>query len=210
MAYPRFPPPNQTQSQAAPPPPPTSSSSNMQRGFTPGIAPMLPFSFNELEPPTPAYSNTTRPPAPPMMSFSYDYSKPLTQQPASANFSLPSAASVAFSIEKRRITVQPLKTPYCSGYVVHQDPAFRRDVFELFGHAYPTVESETRYFNQADVPPEYKAADDDLAVWRAGRGAEGGVKPGGEGDDKENMVKSLEDKSKENLLGRLRYKLFNE
>lgn len=152
----------------------------------------------------------SRLPAPPMASFSFDYSKPLKQQPVSANFSLPSADSVAFSGEERCITVEPLKSAYSGGFVLHQDPAFRQDIQEFFGHKYPTGKSETKYYSQKDVPPVYKAADDDLAVWRADGGTENvGNDSGGEGC-LEDRMKSLEDRSRENLLERLRYKLFNE
>jgi hypothetical protein len=145
-----------------------------------------------------------------MASFSFDYSKPLKQQPVSANFSLPFADSVAFSGEERRITVEPLKSAYSGGFVLHQDPAFRQDVQEFFGHKYPVGKSETKYYSQKDVSPIYKAADDDLAVWRADRAAGNvGNDSGGEGCVEDGM-KSLEDRSRENLLERLRYKLFNE
>ncbi|CAG5137984.1 uncharacterized protein ALTATR162_LOCUS264 [Alternaria atra] len=145
----------------------------------------------------------------PMVSFGFDPSVPLTQKPVSANFSLPSPASVAFSGKKRSTTVQPLKSAYSSGYVLHQDPAFRRDVQEFFGREWPTSESITKHYSQTDVPPVYKAAEDDLAVWRAGSKAGGGMKDGGKEGNMEDRVKSVESASRESLLERLRYKLFN-
>lgn len=111
--------------------------------------------------------------------------------------------------EKRSTENQPFKNARSGGYVLHQDPAFRRDVQDFFGHTWSAVEPTTKYYNQADVPPVYKAADDDLAVWRAGFKVEGGVKDGGK-DDKSDRVKSAEDKSREYVLEGLRYKLFNE
>jgi hypothetical protein len=145
-----------------------------------------------------------------MASFSFDPSKPLRQLPVSANFSLPPADSVAFSGEKRRITVEPLKSAYSGGFVLHQDPAFRQDVQEFFGHKYPVGKSETKYYSQKDVPPVYKAANDDLGVWRADGEAENvGNDSGGEGC-LEDRMNTLEDRSRENLLKRLRYKLSNE
>lgn len=192
-------------------PPPSSSPANqLQRYRALDQAPAVSLCFDRRGPPAFAPTNMSRLPAPPMASFSFDYSKPLKQQPVSANFSLPSAASVAFSGETCRITVEPLKSAYSGGFVLHQDPAFRQDIQELFGHKYPAGKSETKYYSQKDVPPVYKAADDDLAVWRADGGAENvGNDSGGEGC-LEDRMKSLEDRSRENLLERLRYKLFNE
>ncbi|CAN9191217.1 unnamed protein product [Alternaria alternata] len=192
-------------------PPPSSSPANqLQRYRALDQAPVASLCFDRRGPPASSPTSISRPPAPPMASFSFDYSKPLKQLPVSANFSLPSADSVAFSGEKRRITVEPLKSAYSGGFVLHQDPAFRQDVQEFFGHKYPVGKSETKYYSQKDVPPVYKAADDDLAVWRAD-GAAGNVgnDSGGEGCVEDGM-KSLEDRSRENLLERLRYKLFNE
>jgi hypothetical protein len=192
-------------------PPPSSSPANqLQRYRALDQAPVASLCFDRRGPPAFAPTNISRLPAPPMASFSFDYFKPLKQQPVSANFSLPSAASVAFSGEKRRITVEPLKSAYSGGFVLHQDPAFRQDIQEFFGHKYPAGKSETKYHSQKDAPPVYKAADHDLAVWRADGGAGNvGNDSGGDGF-LEDRMKNLEDRSRENLLERLRYKLFNE
>jgi hypothetical protein len=192
-------------------PPPSSSPANqLQRYLALDQAPVASLCLERRGPPAIAPTNISRLPAPPMASFSFDHSKPLKQQPISANFSLPSAASVAFSGETRRITVEPLKSAYSGGFVLHQDPAFRQDVQEFFGHKHTVGKSETNYYSQKDVPPVYKAADDDLAVWRADGGAGNvGNESGGEGCVEDRM-KSLEDRSRENLLERLNYKLFNE
>ncbi|KAL1797112.1 hypothetical protein ACET3X_003718 [Alternaria dauci] len=192
------------------PPPSTPPPNNMQRSYARSQAPMAPFGFDPPKPPAFASTNIYKPPAPRMASFSYDYSKKFTEQPASANFSLPSAASVAFSSEKHHITVEPFRTAYSSGFALHQDPAFKQDIREFFGHAYPVGQLERNCFSQYDVPPVYKAADDDLAVWRTDGGAEDAAKKSGGKGFVKNKLKSLEDKGREDLLESMRHKLFKE
>ena len=119
-----------------------------------------------------------------------------------------SAANVAFHGQKQIIATQPLKSDWFGGYVLHQDPAFRRDVFEFFGHAVPD-KPDPKHHDQSDVSSVYKAADDDLAVWRAGAGAEGEVKDGGQ-EGQKDRIKTVEDAKRERVREGLRFKLFDK
>ena len=119
-----------------------------------------------------------------------------------------SAANVAFHGQKQATATQPLKSDWFGGYVLHQDPAFRRDVFEFFEHAVPD-KPDSKNHDQSDVSSVYKAADDDLAVWRAGSGAEREVKDGSEENIKDR-TKIVEDAKRERVREGLRYKLFDK
>jgi hypothetical protein len=151
----------------------------MQRDFTPDWTPMTPSSFNGYIPPTPTSVASPKYPAP----------------------------NIAFYGEKQPTIDQPLKSAYSGGYVLHQDPAFRRDVYEFFGHAWPD-RPNPEHHDQGDVPTVYKAADDDLAVWRAGAGVEGEVKDSGKMDNIDR-IKNAEDVRREHVLEGLRHKLFD-
>ncbi|KAI4675974.1 uncharacterized protein J4E84_009773 [Alternaria hordeiaustralica] len=119
-----------------------------------------------------------------------------------------SAANVAFQGQKQATATQPLKSDWVGGYVLHQDPAFRRDVFEFFGHTVPD-KPDPKHHDQSDVSSVYKAADDDLAVWRAGAGAEGEVKDGGQ-ESQKDRIKAVEDAKRERVREGLRYQLFDK
>ncbi|KAI4611644.1 uncharacterized protein J4E87_010494 [Alternaria ethzedia] len=179
---------NETNDMSAPPPPPHTQrsqqpmqpSANMQHTFTPSYTPMPSPSPSAYIPPT----------------------------PTSVASKKRSAANVAFQGQKQATATQPLKSDWFGGYVLHQDPAFRRDVFEFFGHTVPD-KPDPKYHDQSDVSSVYKAADDDLAVWRAGSGAEGEVKDGGQ-ESQKDRVKSAEDAKRERVREGLRYKLFDK
>jgi len=119
-----------------------------------------------------------------------------------------SAANVAFQGQKQATATQPLKSDWFGGYVLHQDPAFRRDVFEFFGHAVPD-KPDPKHHDQSDVSSVCKAADDDLAVWRAGSGAEREVKDDG-AENVKDRTKVVEDATRERVREGLRYKLFDK
>ena len=155
-------------------------SANMQSAFTPSWTPMPSPSPSAYIPPT----------------------------PTSVASKKRSAANVAFNGQKKATATQPLKSDWFGGYVLHQDPAFRRDVFEFFGHAVPDKPDPKRH-DQSDVSSAYKAADDDLAVWRAGSGAEREVKDGAQ-EGQKDMIKSVEDAKRERVREGLRFKLFDK
>ncbi|KAI4641292.1 hypothetical protein J4E93_008171 [Alternaria ventricosa] len=159
---------------------PVRPSTNMQNAFTPSWTPM----------PSPSPSNYIPP------------------TPTSVASRKRSAANVAFQGQKQATATPPLKSDWFGGYVLHQDPAFRRDVFELFGHAVPD-KPDPKHHDQSDVSSVYKAADDDLAVWRAGSGGEGEVKDSGE-KGSTDRVKTVEDEKRERVREGLRYKLFDK
>jgi len=119
-----------------------------------------------------------------------------------------STANVAFQGQKQATATQPLKSDWFGGYVLHQDPAFRRDVFEFFGHAVPD-KPDPKHHDQSDVSSVYKAADDDLAVWRAGSGAESEAKDGGQ-EVQKDRIKTVEDAKRERVREGLRFKLFDK
>jgi len=119
-----------------------------------------------------------------------------------------SAANVASHGQKKATATQPLKSDWFGGCVLHQDPAFRRDVFEFFGHAVPD-NADSKNHDQSDVSSVYKAADDDLAVWRAGAGAEGEVKDGAQ-EGQKDRIKTVEDAKRERVREGLRYQLFDK
>ncbi|KAI4911159.1 hypothetical protein J4E85_011297 [Alternaria conjuncta] len=177
---------NATNDMSAPPPhtqrsqQPMQPSVNMQNNFTPSWTPMPSPSPSSYIPPTPT---------------------PVASKKRSA-------ANVAFQGQTQATATQPLKSDWFGGYVLHQDPAFRRDVFEFFGHAVPD-KPDPKHHDQSDVSSVYKAADDDLAVWRAGSGAEGGVKDSGE-KGSTDRVKTVEDEKRERVREGLRYKLFDK
>ncbi|KAI4941221.1 hypothetical protein J4E91_010911 [Alternaria rosae] len=160
-------------------PQPIQHSVNMQRTFNPSLTPMPSPSLSSYIPPTPTSVASRK----------------------------RSAANVAFHGEKQAPATQPLKSGWFGGYVLHQDPAFRRDVFEFFGHAVPD-KPDPKHHYQSDVSSVYKAADDDLAVWNAGSGAEGEVKDGG-AEGSNDRIKSVEDSNRELVLEGLRYRLCN-
>ncbi|KAI4605603.1 hypothetical protein J4E83_010495 [Alternaria metachromatica] len=147
--------------------------------------------------------NPTWTPIPSPSSSSY-----IPPTPTSVASKKRSAANVAFQGQKQATATQPLKSDWFGGYVLHQDPAFRRDVFEFFGHEVPD-KPDPKHHDQSDVSSVYKAADDDLAVWRAGAGAEGEVKDGAQ-EGQKDMIKSVEDAKRERVREGLRFKLFDK
>jgi hypothetical protein len=205
----------------------------MQRDFIANNLPMSSFNFNPSIPPAPVAANflqsnltskaslrfnpsTPSAPAPSRLSqpgrtptafFKSNIAIPLA--PTSANTSQPNAQNIAIPGKKQLTTDQLLRNPRSAGFVLHQDPAFRRDVHEFFGHTWPAGKPNTDYYDQTDIPSVYKAADDDLAVWKAGVECVGGVKDGG-GEDQNDSVRSVEDAQRERVLDGLRYKLFKE
>jgi hypothetical protein len=202
----------------------------MQRDFVANNVPMSSFNFNPFIPPKPAAasflqsnitpkaslkSNPSIPPAPtpsrltqpgrtPTASLQSSPAIPLA--PTSANNSQPNARNIAFPGKKKLTMEQLLRNPRSAGFVLHQDPAFRRDVHEFFGHTWPAGKPNTDYYDQTDVPSVYKAADDDLAVWKASVECVGGMKDSDE-EDKHDNTKSADDAQRERLLESLRYKL---
>ncbi|KAI4913402.1 uncharacterized protein J4E92_009751 [Alternaria infectoria] len=162
------------------PPQPVQPSANMQSNFNPSWTPMPSPGPSSYPPPT----------------------------PTSAASRKGSTANVAFQGQKKATATQPLKSDWFGGYVLHQDPAFRRDVFEFFGHTVPD-KPDPKHHDQSDVSSVYKAADDDLAVWRAGSGAEGEVKDDG-AENVKDRIKIVEDAKRERVREGLRYKLFDK
>ncbi|KAI4906689.1 hypothetical protein J4E90_010377 [Alternaria incomplexa] len=177
---------NATNDMSAPPPDtrrpaqPVRPSANMQSAFTSSWTPMPSPSPSAYIPPTPTSVASRK----------------------------RSAANVAFQGQKQVTATQPLKSDWFGGYVLHQDPAFRRDVFEFFGHAVPD-KPDPKHHDQSDVSSVYKAADDDLAVWRAGSGAEGEAKDSGQ-EGQKDRIKTVEDAKRERVREGLRFKLFDK
>lgn len=154
-------------------------------------------------PPLPRRMDSAQPPTTAMNNSVYkQFGIPATTLHRHMDSTQPPPTAMSNSSEQINIPAAPAKTahpafkPGVDQYVMFfTDPAFNRDVDEFFGIRAPVKTPRTAHYTESDFRLPYKAADDDLAIFRERAGTsetEQEIKIPGEGDRARRVAEGQE------------------